>query len=290
MKNLQTKHYLFIALLLISTIAVYLFVPVGTQMDVSKPSDMGERPMAEKQPDAISIENFKAEMLSKFSPELKTKITSLESELQGKSETDTALNQLYSKLAAAYADGGAPEVAAWYVSKKAGLANTAIAWERAGDNFIALISDPQTAQIIKPTLLQQTILCYEKASTLDPANADLKVKLGEGYMEGSEDVMKGVKLMLDVVRADSNHYMANLMLGKYGIKSGQYEKAIARLEKVISLHSKKLDGYFLLVDAYAASGNNEKAAETLIKAKKLIKDKNLLKEIDIAIEELKQKK
>lgn len=269
---------------------MYLFVPVGTQMDLAKPSDSAPRTSETKQPEAISIEDFKAESLSKFAPELKNKITSLESEALSKSSSDTSLNQLYAKLAAAYADGGAPEVAAWYIAKKAALANTAIAWERAGDNFIALLSDPQTIPTIKPTLLQQTINCYEQATALDPDNADLKVKLGEGYMEGADDPMKGVKLMLDVVRADSTHYMANLMLGKYGIKSGQFEKAIARLEKVISLHSQKLDGYFLLVDAYAASGNNEKAAETLMKAKKLVKDKSLLKEIDAAITELTEKK
>lgn len=259
-------------------------------MDVAKPSDSASRTDQVRQPEAISIENFKAESLLKFAPELKNKITPLESEALSKSSSDTSLNQLYAKLAAAYADGGAPEVAAWYIAKKAQLANTAIAWERAGDNFIALLSDPQTIPTIKPTLLQQTIHCYEQAVALDPDNADLKVKLGEGYMEGAEDPMKGVKLMLDVVRADSTHYMANLMLGKYGIKSGQFEKAIARLEKVISLHSQKLDGYFLLVDAYAASGDKEKAAQTLMRAKKLVKDKPLLKEIDAAILELMDKK
>lgn len=266
-----------------------MFVPVVTQKDIKKTNLETPEASATQVPQ-ITIEEFKSKIEERFPSTLLSKINFLEKESNKTGLTETEKSDLYSKLAAAYSDGEAPEVAAWYVSKKAAIANTSIAWERAGDNFAALQQDPQTADIIKPTINTQIIDCYKKALELAPNNADLKVKLGEGYMEGSDDVMQGVKLMLDVVRADSNHYMANLMLGKYGIKSGQYEKAIARLEKVISLHSKKLDGYFLLVDAYAASGKNNEAAETLIKAKKLVTDKNLLKEIDVAINELKNKK
>ncbi|MBK7959387.1 MAG: tetratricopeptide repeat protein [Bacteroidetes bacterium] len=69
-------------------------------------------------------------------------------------------------------------------------------------------------------------------------------------MEGSNEVMNGVTLLLNVVQTSPSHYGANLLLGKFGIVSGQYEKAIARLEKVVSLQSEKIEGYFLLADAY----------------------------------------
>lgn len=244
---------------------------------------------SEKQ-DIMSMEGFKDNVLQGFNQTLQDKIKTMETALEQSSNNVEAKSDLFAKLAAAYSDGGAPEVSAWYIAQKASLANTASAWETAGDNYAALAQDPQTKDIIRPAIHKAIIECYEQAVKISPENNDLKVKLGEGYMEGSDNVMQGVQLLLQVVRADSNHYMANLILGKNGIKSGQYEKAIARLEKVISLQSEKLDGYFLLVDAYAAAGRYKEAAETLKKARPKVKDKSLQSEIDKAIQDLNNRK
>ena len=55
------------------------------------------------------------------------------------------------------------------------------------------------------------------------------------------------------------------------------------------MQSEKIEGYFLLTDAYAGNKNFDKAIETLSKAKKISKDKELIAQIDAAIAQLKQK-
>lgn len=45
--------------------------------------------------------------------------------------------------------------------------------------------------------------------------------------------MKGIQQILGVVRKDSNNMKAQMMLGVGGYVSGQYDKAIERLQKVV---------------------------------------------------------
>lgn len=289
MKPFTSKTSLFLAAAILCTVGVYLFIPVATQKDMPAKGGQADGMQAPKKQEGMTMEGFKKKALEGINQPLQGKIKSMEDALAEASNNVSAKSDLYAKLAAAYSDGGVPEVSAWYIAQKAALAHTAQAWETAGDNYAALAQDPETKDIIRPAIYQSIIDCYDQAVKLDPNNNDLKVKLGEGYMEGSNDVMQGVQLLLQVVRADSNHYMANLILGKNGIKSGQYEKAIARLEKVISLQSEKPEGYFLLVDAYAAAGRYKEAAETLKKARPKVKDRNLQSEIDKAIQDLSNK-
>ena len=71
--------------------------------------------------------------------------------------------------------------------------------------------------------------------------------------------MKGVQLLLGVIEVDSNNVKANLILGKWGVFSGQFEKAIKRLEKVVLLQPANLEAHFHLGQAFQAKGDMESA-------------------------------
>jgi tetratricopeptide (TPR) repeat protein len=188
-----------------------------------------------------------------------------------------------------YAAVNHPEVAAYYQNKLAIERNTALYWGLAGDkSYLAGILTGKNEEL-RTHLFNQAIEAFKKASELSPKNDSFKVKLATCYMDGTPDVMSGVSILREIVARDSNNVEAQFTLGRYGIVSGQFEKSIIRLEKVISLQPSNADAYLLIAEAYEKSGAIDKAILALEKGKSLVQDVNFKKEIADYITQLKQK-
>ena len=123
-----------------------------------------------------------------------------------------------------------PGIAAEYVLQKAELANNADSWKDAGMRFLGLASF--FAESDKNSLLQRAIACLEKASELKTNDAEIKSQLGIAYVEGSQEPMKGIALLREAVAADSTNVDAQLSLGFFSMKSGQYDKAVKRFSQL----------------------------------------------------------
>lgn len=283
------KQIILLVFAIVTTMAIYLFFPVGTQNNNNNQAKGGAmRDQAPAEEKIFTIESYIAEVNAALTPDLKQKSTEFTSSIEKTNNFDQNIKD-YTSLVDLYSKAEKPEIAAYYIYKKAQLIREPKVWEKSGDNFIALYADNLMEERLRKDVMKKAIDSYLNASNADTSNLDVKVKLAQCYMEGSNEVMNGVTLLLNVVQTNPSHYGANLLLGKFGIVSGQYEKAIARLEKVVSLQSEKIEGYFLLADAYAGNKNYDKAIETLSKAKKISKDKELIAQIDEAITQLKQK-
>jgi cytochrome c-type biogenesis protein CcmH/NrfG len=139
-------------------------------------------------------------------------------------------------------------------------------------------------------LVTNAIECYKKAAELDTANTEYKIRLAGAIMEEGSQPMQGVMLLLGIVQKDSNNVDAQLMLGRFGLISGQIDKAIARFQKILYLQPQNTEALFMLAQAYDTQGNKEKALELLEKCKKSTTDPKVRKEIDNVIENLKKPK
>ncbi len=179
-------------------------------------------------------------------------------------------------------------VATMYSKQIAELKNEAAVWDKTGTYFMGLYYGPPAEPETQRFELEEARYCFNKAVEMDSANLDYQVRLGVTYMEDqSQPPMQGVTYLLNVVEKDSNHISANLYLGRFGILSGQYDKAIARLERVISLDNANVEAYILMADAQAGKGDNAKAIEYLQKVKTLVPDAEFGKNVDAYIEKLK---
>lgn len=140
---------------------------------------------------------------------------------------------------------------------------------------------------------EQAIVLFEKAIALYPDNEDLKVGLGscyifgKGRVGGPQETMKGIQQLLSVVRKDSNNMKAQMMLGVGGYVSGQYDKAIERLQKVIKAQPDNLEAVAFLADTYAAKGDNKEAIKWYLISKRLVNDSHYGKEVDDRIKLLR---
>ena len=139
----------------------------------------------------------------------------------------------------------------------------------------------------------QAIALFEKAIELYPNNDDLKVGLGscyvlgKGRIGGPEETMKGIQQLLSVVRKDSNNMKAQMMLGVGGYVSGQYDKAIERLQKVIKAQPDNVEAVAFLADTYAAKGEKAEAIKWYTLSKRLVNDPHYSQEVDERIKTLR---
>ena len=153
-----------------------------------------------------------------------------------------------------------------------------------------LRAEPDEAKLNWKTA--QAIALFEKAIELNPDNDDLKVGLGscyifgKGRVGGPEETMKGIQQLLSVVRNDSNNMKAQMMLGVGGYVSGQYDKAIERLQKVIKAQPDNIEAIAFLADAYAAKGDKAEAIKWYTISKRLVNDSHYSQEVDERIKGL----
>ena len=133
---------------------------------------------------------------------------------------------------------------------------------------------------------------FERAVKLNPDNDSTKIGLGATYIfggsaAGPREVMKGIQEILAVTRKDSLNMYAQLMLGLGGIESGQYDKAIQRLLKVVKFDPGNLEAVLSLGDAYERTGNTASAKTWYEEAKKLTGNHELIEAINERLRSLK---
>jgi tetratricopeptide (TPR) repeat protein len=149
---------------------------------------------------------------------------------------------------------------------------------RAGDLFSAT-SAISSDEGLKHYLMDQSVESYKNAVQQDSSVAN-RLKLASAYMDQGTAPMQGVAILLDVVNKDPNNADAQFLLGKFGIVSRQFDKAIVRLEKVVSLRPQNYDAVFLLAVAYSGKGDNKKATQLLDKCSAMVTKPELKKQIE----------
>ena len=140
---------------------------------------------------------------------------------------------------------------------------------------------------MQPALLQKANTSYTNALALDSTNVDAKTGLGITIVNGMGMPMQGIAMLLDVVKKDPKNLKANMSLGTFAIKSGQFDKAITRFNDIIAIKPSP-DAYFYLGTAYENLGKNAEAIQAFTESKKLAANPTLSKFIDDKILELKK--
>jgi cytochrome c-type biogenesis protein CcmH/NrfG len=110
---------------------------------------------------------------------------------------------------------------------------------------------------------------------------------GKGRNGDPQQTMKGIQTLLAVVKKDSANMKAQLVLGIGGFISGQYDKAIERLKKVLSAEPNNLEAIAFLADVYAAKGEKEEAIKWYTISKRLANNPHYSNEVDNRIKMLK---
>lgn len=182
-----------------------------------------------------------------------------------------------------------PLAVAHYSLKLAEQKNTAEDFVKSGDYHSLLL---QTAPDAKAHnfLNQNRVIAYEKAVALDSTNTDYRIRYAGALMESGGPPMQGVAILLDIVRQDSTNVDAQLMLANFGIVSGQFDKAIARFQKILYLHPQNEEALLGMAQAHESAGNRQEAITALEKYAQVTKSAETKKRVKEYILQLKEKK
>jgi tetratricopeptide (TPR) repeat protein len=180
---------------------------------------------------------------------------------------------------------------AYYTAEAAKLENSEKSLTFAAQLFLNNLRG-QDNPALKNWMANQSRDLFERAEKLNPDNDSTKIGLGATYIFGSNaeqpaDLMNGIQKILEVSRRDSLNMYAQLMLGLGGIESGQYDKAIPRLLKVVHYDPGNLEAVLSLCEAYERTGNNASAKTWYITAKKMTNNHELIEAINERLGSLK---
>lgn len=236
-----------------------------------------------------TLVEYESDYLHKQPDSTQKKIQTLLANIEKASDSLSKVNA-YTEIINYYNQIESPENSALKVYEKAAIVKNANSWAICGDNFIHLIIEGKGDTTLIADIASHAVQSYENAVALDSTNMDTKVKLAQCYMELENQPMKGVPMLMDIAKKYPNHIQAQFLLAKFGLISGQYEKVLGRLEKVLSLQPQNVEARLMRVDAYMALGNAKAAVADLrtIESMKSI-PMSMKKELTAAIREIESK-
>lgn len=280
---LNTKQISVIGLVLVLMVAL-LALDVKSLVKIQKKSAETTEISKEADFSNVTLEMVSDNAKKTLNANLAQQITDLEHAL--KNTSGVAKLNLQKQLAQKWNDVNIPAPSAFYAALIANEDDTFSNWMKVGDTFTSAYQASQDT-LLRPAFVQKAIVAYQKAEKHQPNSLDPKIGLGVVYVSGTSDPMKGIALLLDVVKQEPNNVKANMSLGLFSMKSGQYEKAVNRFKVVVGQTSQP-EAWFYLAMSYENIGMKQDAISAYQKAKELAADPNLGQFVDRKVEELKK--
>jgi len=216
---------------------------------------------------------------------LAAQITGLETGLKN-AAIDADKLKLQKQLATRWDDVNQPAPAAFYYEAVAAKQNTYADWVTAGDRFNDAYRFSQDT-LAQPVLVGNALNCFKNALKLQPDGLDAKTGLGIADVNGgAASPMEGIALLLEVVAKQPNNRKANLNLGLFAIKSGQFQKGVDRFKGMIAVKP-EFEPYFYLAECYKQLGMKKEAIDAYQQCKILNPEPTFTTQIDEYIKELK---
>ncbi|MEO5564662.1 MAG: tetratricopeptide repeat protein [Chitinophagaceae bacterium] len=178
---------------------------------------------------------------------------------------------------------------AWYEGEAARLENSEKSLTFAAHLFLSNLQEDNGSDIelIKWKALQAKDL-FERSLKINPDNDSSKVGLGACYLFGniSPTPMEGINKIREVTEKDSTNVYAQMMLVQGSLVSGQFDKAITRLNAVCRMHPQNIEAILMLADMYERTNDKTAAINWYRKSLPLIKRPDLKEVIEKRINDL----
>lgn len=237
---------------------------------------------------AISIDTILNSAKKQLSADQVVWLNTLENSISRGDVKDQQIH-VYHQLSRFWADSiGIFEPYAWYTAEAARLENSEKNLTFAARLFLDNLQNDEIAQRRQWKALQAKDL-FERSLIINPGNDSAKIGLGACYLFGeiSSTPMEGILKIREVVEKDSTNIYGQMMLAKGSLISGQYDKAISRLETVNSIKPGDLDVLLLLAEINERMGNKNKAISWYKELLPFVKQPELKKAVEKRITDLK---
>ncbi|MFT3748407.1 MAG: tetratricopeptide repeat protein [Agriterribacter sp.] len=260
-----------------------------TKPNTTKPPATAQSQTGDSHEEHLETEKILATAKSRLSPEQQAWVSAKENSIT-RGDVTTQKVKLYNELAYFWKDSARVfEPFAYYLGEKSKLENSEKSLTFAAHLYLKQLKsvDQHALQV---WMADQAADLFRHALQVNPDNDSSKIGLGSSYIfgaHGASTPMEGIQKILEVVRKDSTNIYGQFMLGYGGIMTGQYDKAIERLNTVVKMEPDNVEAIFLLAEAYERHGENAKAAEWYEAGKKFVQNPDAIQAIDKRIKELK---
>lgn len=174
--------------------------------------------------------------------------------------TDEQKIEALKKLAGKWYNIGNPLISGHYAEKIAEITNTEDAWSIVGTTNYLAISNASTDEHRKYAK-EKAITALEKAISLNPSNVDHKINKALCFVE-SDAPMQGIMMLREIAESNPDNVAAQMQLGRLSIRTNQWDKALERFNKVLSLDSDNKEVHCYLVDVYKAQNDMVNAGKS----------------------------
>jgi predicted Zn-dependent protease len=253
-------------------LAVYLYLAPRTKT----------APAAESLASGFDVIAYRDSVYAKLSPEISGKLKSFEKMIEQGNDKAASADSMFTILK----ENRQLLLAAISKNAWAEISGTAPAYLDAG-KFAQAAAGFLTKPAEMNFLNKLSITLLEKASSMDSSSNDIKIALASAYVRGSNEPMKGIGMLRQMVAADSNLVDAQLQLAMFAIQSGQTEKAIGRLKMVRRIQPSNTEAMLYLAQLYADKGKKNEAIAELQEFKKNNTDALISQQVDAYLNQLK---
>lgn len=168
--------------------------------------------------------------------------------------------------------------AAHYAGRYAQTYPEADHWRKAGNAYFEAfnfaVDEAKTQE-----LASQATRFYNKI--LEAGVNDLGVKNNLAMMlVNTTNPMRGIMMLREILAEDPENEKALYNMGIMSVWSRQFEKALERFEKLVSIYPNHLEGNFYLGLSYFETGHLEKAKAQLEKLKQMDSNEAVLQAVD----------
>ncbi len=255
----MTKLQIFVVLS-----AIFLFFALYFGFDTVPPKQKSIEKSRALAQTSTDISNLLLEAKEDISTSVATNLLVLEQQL-GLAETDSAKVNAYERLSSAWYQQKQAAIAGYYAEQLAEIDKGEEAWSIAGTTY-AICVQREEEQKVKDFCRQHAVTAFENASSLNSKNVQHRLNLASVYAEHppANNPMKGILMMLDLNKQYPDNVLVLINIARQGMRTGQYDKAAARLEKAYSLDAENANVVCMLSQVYEQL-NKTQEAEAMLK-------------------------
>lgn len=214
--------------------------------------------------ESTSIQNILIDARKTLSKEERSIIEALNVELE-KAKSDTARVNMQKRLSSVWYEYGQPIVAGHYAEQVADQVKTEESWSIAGTSYLLAVKSSDSKKI-RDYATTHALSAFDNALSINPDNVSHKINKALCYVENpKESPMEGIMMLRKLNEDNPESTQVINQLARLAIRTNQFDKAIERLLKAVSIDPENNTSNCLLAQAYEGKGDTVNAQKYSIK-------------------------
>lgn len=207
----------------------------------------------------ISIDRIIGERFTDLPADIKNEVRILNQKLE-LVDSDTQKVNYLEGLASLWYKGGVPLVSGHYAESIADIKKDADSWAIAGTTYAIALKDAKDDNE-KGHAVSKSRTSLENAISLEPNKVDHQLNLALTYVDNplADNPMKGILMLVDLNKQNPDNIPVLMNLARLSMQTGQYEKGVERLTKVIELRPSLIQAHCMVAECYKQLGNGKQA-------------------------------